>query len=84
LVKGRGRLVGAAAMIGCAMQAPITGLALVLELTHSGFGIMTPMIVATVAATAVVRYIDGYPIYSARLPAQTSTAEADRGIPATR
>ncbi|MDT0263525.1 chloride channel protein [Jatrophihabitans lederbergiae] len=62
-------MVGAAAMIGCAMQAPITGLALVLELTHSGFGLMTPMIVATVVSTAVVRYIDGYSIYSARLPA---------------
>ncbi len=46
-------MVGAAAMIGCAMQAPITGLALVLELTHSGFALMTPMIVATVIATAV-------------------------------
>lgn len=62
-------MVGAAAMIGCAMQAPITGVALVLELTHSGFGLMTPMIVATVIATAAVRYIDGYSIYSARLPA---------------
>ena len=62
-------MVGAAAMIGCAMQAPITGLALVLELTHSGFGLMSPMIIATVIATAVVRYLDGYSIYSARLPA---------------
>ena len=62
-------MVGAAAMIGCSMQAPVTGLALVLELTHSGFGLMVPMIVATVIATAVVRYVDGYSIYSARLPA---------------
>jgi CIC family chloride channel protein len=68
-------LVGAAAMIGCAMQAPITGLALVLELTHTGFGLMTPMIVATVIATAAVRYIDGYSIYSARLPARAPLAE---------
>jgi chloride channel protein, CIC family len=65
-------MVGAAAMIGCAIQAPITGLALVLELTHSGFGLMPAMIVATVASTAVVRYIDGYSIYSARLPAHAS------------
>jgi len=65
-------MVGAAAMIGCAIQAPITGLALVLELTHSGFGLMAAMIVATVASTAVVRYIDGYSIYSARLPAHAS------------
>ena len=65
-------MVGAAAMIGCAIQAPITGLALVLELTHSGFGLMPAMILATVVSTAVVRYIDGYSIYSARLPAHAS------------
>ncbi|MDQ2836468.1 MAG: chloride channel protein [Actinomycetota bacterium] len=70
-------MVGAAAMIGCAMQAPITGLVLVLELTHSGFGLMTPMIVATVVATAVVRYIDGYSIYSARLPARPAAAASE-------
>jgi CIC family chloride channel protein len=66
-------MIGAAAMIGCAIQAPITGLALVLELTHSGFGLMPAMIVATVASTAVVRYVDGYSIYSARLPAHAGS-----------
>lgn len=65
-------MVGAAATIGAAMQAPATGLVLVLELTHSGFGIMTAMIVATGLATVVVRVIDGYSIYSARLPATVS------------
>ncbi len=62
-------MVGAAAMIGASMQAPLTGLLLVLELTHSGFELMVPMIAATVTATAVSRYIDGYSIYSARLAA---------------
>lgn len=61
-------MVGAAAMIGASMQAPLAGLALVLELTHSGFGLMVPMMAATVTATAVSRYVDGYSIYSARLP----------------
>ena len=75
-------LVGAAALIGCAMQAPITGLALVLELTHSGFGLMTPMIVATVLATMTVRYLDGYSIYTARLPSR-ATADLDRGYNAS-
>lgn len=60
-------LIGAAAMIGSAMQAPLSGLALVLELTHSGFEIMVPMMLATAVATYVVRMIDGYSIYSARL-----------------
>jgi chloride channel protein, CIC family len=62
-------MVGAAAMIGAAMQAPLSGLALVLELTHSGFGVLIPMMAATAIATAVAFYIDGYSIYSARLPA---------------
>jgi chloride channel protein, CIC family len=61
-------MIGAAALIGAAMQAPLAGLALVLELTHSGFGLMVPMIVATATATAF--YVDGYSIYSARLPSQ--------------
>jgi hypothetical protein len=30
---------------------------------------MVPMMAATVTATAVARYVDGYSIYSARLPA---------------
>ena len=63
-------MVGAAAMMGAAMQAPLASLALVLELTHSGFQIMVPMLAATVIATVVARYIDGYSIYSARLPPQ--------------
>ncbi len=62
-------MVGAAAMIGASMQAPLTGLALVLELTHSGFSLVVPMMAATAVATAVARYVDGYSIYSARLPA---------------
>jgi chloride channel protein, CIC family len=62
-------MVGAAAMTGAAMQAPLAGLALVLELTHSGFDLVIPMMTATVIATAIARYLDGYSIYSARLPA---------------
>jgi len=61
-------LVGAAAMIGAAMQAPLAGLVLVAELTHSGFSIMIPMMCATLVASFLVRHIDGYSIYSARLP----------------
>jgi len=63
-------IIGAAAMIGAAMQAPLAALALVLELTHSGFQLMVPMMVATVTATAITRYLDGYSIYSARLTAK--------------
>ncbi|MDQ6784120.1 MAG: chloride channel protein [Actinomycetota bacterium] len=62
-------MIGAAAMIGAGMQAPLAALLLVLELTHSGFSIMIPMMAATVIATGVSRHIDGYSIYSARLSA---------------
>jgi H+/Cl- antiporter ClcA len=61
-------LIGAAAMIGAAMQAPLAGLVLVIELTHTGFNLMIPMMTATAIATLMVRQIDGYSIYSARLP----------------
>ncbi|HET9078397.1 MAG TPA: chloride channel protein [Acidimicrobiales bacterium] len=64
-------LVAAAAMLGASIQAPLTGLVLILELTHSGFGLMVPIAAATFAATAIARHVDGYSIYSARLPAQT-------------
>jgi len=62
-------VIGAAAMIGAGMQAPLAGLVIVLELIHGGFGLLVPMLVATMLATAVSRWIDGYSIYSARLTA---------------
>jgi CIC family chloride channel protein len=65
-------LVGAAALIGASMQAPLAAMVLVLELSHTGFGILVPMLAATVGATAVGRYVDGYSIYSARLPAHVT------------
>ena len=66
-------MIGAAAMIGAGMQAPLTAIAFVLELTHSGFAIMVPIALATVTATAVARHVDGYSIYSARLTASEGT-----------
>ena len=72
-------LVGAAAMLDAAMQAPLAGLVLILELTHGGFAIAIPMIAATVTATAVARYIDGYSIYTARLHARPGDPDAEPG-----
>ena len=69
-------LVGAAAMIGAGMQAPLAGLVLVLELTGTGFGIAVPLVAATLVATAVARWLDGYSIYSARLAAQPSPEQS--------
>jgi H+/Cl- antiporter ClcA len=61
-------IIGAAAMLGASMQAPLAGMVLVMELMHGGFGLMLPILTATVTATYVVRFLDGYSIYSARLP----------------
>ncbi len=61
-------LIGAAAIMGSGMQAPLAAIVLVVELTHTGLGIIVPLIVATVLATLVAKTIDGYSIYSARLP----------------
>jgi H+/Cl- antiporter ClcA len=62
-------LVGAAAMMGAAMQAPLTALAMILELTGAGYTLLIPMIAATVLATVIARNVDGYSIYTARLRA---------------
>ena len=70
-------LVGAAAMLAASMQAPLCGLVIVMELTHSGFTAMLPIMVATALATYVVRTLDGYSIYSARLPGRPATTRPD-------
>lgn len=64
-------LVGAAAMLGSSIQAPLAGLVIVVELTHSGLSLMVPVMAATFLATLVARRIDGYSIYSARLSAES-------------
>jgi chloride channel protein, CIC family len=63
-------IVCAAAMMGAAMQAPLTGLVLMLELIQGGFPLLIPILLATAIATIVTRQIDGYSIYSARLRAR--------------
>jgi H+/Cl- antiporter ClcA len=69
-------VVGAAAMISATMQAPLAGLVLVLELTRVGSALMIPMIAATVVAALIVRQVDGYSIYTARLPRRESSGSA--------
>jgi CIC family chloride channel protein len=61
-------LIGAAAMLGSSIQAPLAGLVLVVELTQSGLDIMVPIMAATFLATELARRVDGYSIYTARLP----------------
>ena len=60
-------VITAAALVGAATQAPLTGLVLVLELTGNAESLIVPMVLATTLASLVVRHLDGYSIYSARL-----------------
>jgi chloride channel protein, CIC family len=68
-------IIVAAAMTGAAMQAPLAALVLVLELTGTAEPILIPMVLATALATGVTRRLDGYSIYSARLPARRPDQE---------
>ncbi len=70
-------IIGAAAMLGAGMQAPLASLVLVIELTYSGFQIIPPMMTATIIATLVARHVDGYSIYSARLRAEPASLPAE-------
>jgi len=64
-------VVGAGAMLGAGLQAPLAAIVLTVELTHSTLGLALPLLVATTVATITARYLDGYSIYSSRLPAPT-------------
>lgn len=71
-------VVTAAAAIGAAMQTPLAALALVVELTRTTDTLIVPMIAATVVATLVARHVDGYSIYSSRLPARAGVSTGER------
>ena len=69
-------VITAAALLGAATQAPLTALVLLLELTGGATEpVVVPMVLATTLATWVVRQVDGYSIYSARLPRRDVTTE---------
>ncbi len=70
-------IIVAAAMIGAAMQAPLAAVVLVVELTGTSNAIIVPMVIATAIATGITRRLDGYSIYSARLPARRDQEPVD-------
>lgn len=59
--------IGAGAMLAAAMQSPLASVVLVLELSHQGFALMVPLLVAVTGATLVSRGLDDRSIYSAPL-----------------
>lgn len=62
-------LIGGGAFIAAAMQGPLAGAVLVLELTRNFDALMVPTVVAVVEATILSRRLGADSIYSARLGA---------------
>ncbi len=60
-------LIGGGAFLAAAMQGPLSGVVLVLELTRHFDALMVPTLVAVTEATVVARRLGAPSIYSARL-----------------
>ncbi|MGW2557056.1 chloride channel protein [Streptomyces sp. NPDC001635] len=63
-------VIGAAAVLAAAMQAPVAAVVLMLELTRTIDALMVPLLLAVTGAVIVSRRLDTPSIYSVRLPAQ--------------
>ncbi|AJC53133.1 Chloride channel core [Streptomyces sp. 769] len=63
-------VIGAAAVLAAAMQAPVAAVVLMLELTRTIDALMVPLLFAVCGAMLVSRRLDTPSIYSVRLPAQ--------------
>lgn len=60
-------LIGGGAFLAAAMQGPVAGTVIVLELTRHFDSLMAPTLIAVVGATVVARRLGAHSIYSARL-----------------
>ena len=81
-------LIGGGAFLAAAMQGPISGIVIVLELTQRFDALMVPTLVAVCLATVVARRLGAPSIYSARLPgpavAETEAMETLDAEPGAR
>ncbi|MDE3133314.1 MAG: chloride channel protein [Acidobacteriota bacterium] len=66
-VPGSYALIGGAAFLAVAMQAPLAGTVLVLEMTNHFQSLVLPTLVAVIEATVLSRKLGAASIYSARL-----------------
>ncbi len=60
-------VIGGGAFLAAAMQGPLSGVVLVLELTRNFDALMAPTLVAVIEATVIARRLGAPSIYSARL-----------------
>ncbi len=65
-------LIGGGAFLAAAMQGPLAGAVLVLELTRNFDALMVPTLIAVVEATILSRRLGAHSIYSARLGTDAS------------
>jgi CIC family chloride channel protein len=65
--QGSYALIGGGAFLAAAMQGPLSGVVLVLELTRHTDALMVPTLLAVAEATVVARRLGAPSIYSARL-----------------
>ena len=79
-------LIGGGAFLAAAMQGPLSGVVLVLELTRHFDALMVPTLVAVVEATVLSRRLGAQSIYSARIKTSAdmeASAAAHMGSMAT-
>ncbi len=74
-------LIGGAAMLGAAMQGPLSAIVMVLELMPRAAGLTVPILIAVATATVVARIAGAHSLYSVRL-AQRWTDEGSPGTAA--
>jgi chloride channel protein, CIC family len=60
-------IIGGGAFLAASMQAPLSGLVLILELTRNFDSLMAPTLLAVIEATIIARRLGAPSIYSARL-----------------
>ncbi len=85
-VPGSYALIGGGAFLAAAMQGPLSGVVIVLELTRHLDQLMVPTVIAVVEATVISRRLGAHSIYSARLKsgeAMTSSPTANAASIAT-
>ena len=68
-------LIGGGAFLAAAMQGPLSGVVLVLELTRNSDALMAPTLLAVTEATVIARRLGAPSIYSARLQPGPDTLE---------
>ena len=78
---GRYAMIGGGAFLAAAMQGPLSGVVLVLELTRHTDALMVPTLLAVAEATIVARLLGAPSIYSARLGARPGEDSVNPSMP---